>query len=107
MDHLRYYAALRKLNEEIGLNQRQMVTLLIVNRDGRRTVGYLLHLVGGLPTQMSRTLNTLEEKGLIAREFGKDRRCVHVTITKPGEKVAKKCLEELDVAASFGREVVA
>ena len=99
MDHLRYYAAMRKIFDDHGLSQRNLVTLLIVHRDGTRSVGYLRHIVGCLPSMMSRALSTLEEKRFVKRKFGKDRRCVHVNITEPGSKVAEECLRELDAAA--------
>lgn len=69
------------------------------------TISELAEKIHTKSSAVSRTLKSLEEKGLVERQVNKaDRRNTYVEVTGPGRDVMKECFEIMD---DFSRAVIA
>ena len=82
-----------------------MGVILSQREKGNITISEIAAMTRTLPPAVSRTIRSLEEKGLVERSVDKkDRRNTYVSLTEKGEETAKEVRERMH---SFGCAVMA
>ena len=83
----------RPFLDEIGLTYTQYVTMMVMwehKTIKSKEMGTLLHLDSGTLTPV---LKALDEKGLVTRSRGADKRNLDVTLTDAGEALKERAVE--------------
>ena len=95
----RYFAMFERERVCCGTVTVQQCVVLQALLDGPSEIGPLADGVGSSPSAMTRLLDGLVSRGWVERvRAEKDRRCVHVSLTKAGRDEAKR-LRGLTVGA--------
>ena len=77
----------KQLAREAGLTTSQLVLLELLHLHGKMTSGQIAHAMKLTQATVTNLLDRLQERGLIVRQRGeRDRRTVHVQLTREGEQ---------------------
>lgn len=82
----------RTLKEEVGLNHARYAILITLAGDGRDTITMteLAHIAGLSRSRLSHALDSLEERGWVARtSCGSDKRTLSATLTPAGRELLR------------------
>lgn len=80
--------------DEFGLTRLQAITLRNVYRQSGITMTQLAQKIGITRPQLTRIIDTLEERGLVSRHHNDDNhRVINVLRTEKGKKVVKKHMD--------------
>lgn len=91
-----------------GICLNEGMLLCSLHKSGRLSSGELGELLGLTPSNTSKVIASVEEKGLITRILGTtDKRQMYFVLTEKGhEKIASICCEEIEIPKSLN-EIIA
>lgn len=99
----RIHAMFSKRIEPYGIAPEQFAAMKMISEDGDVTQSKIATMLAKAKPTVSRTLDALEKKGLIAREEDDaDRRTKYIRLTNEGEKVLN---EVIPIAKSFNEAI--
>ena len=97
----------REFSYSVGLNLRQLESLLYFNSCNRYsdTPLALAEYLGLTKGTVSQTILSLEDKGLLKKNSDpKDKRIVHLKLTRKAEKLLEQCINDSPLEKAFSKE---